>query len=347
MDDFNYNEIRWKVVTYPGVRPNMYAISEDGDLMNMLAGYIHTKSYDKDGYVKYSLQSNDPHVRGKSIFAHRLVAYEFVPNPNNYPVIDHLDGVKNHNHYTNLEWVTVKENTNRAERMGLRKVRGEDNPTAKYTEKEIRRICEMFEEGFTLKEVYRHMMGDPFASYNDNRALYKFLYALKTKTAWPDVVCDYAYSPIQERESWKDPTPQTSNYVYSEETIREICVMLENKCNMLDIVEHFTGTRDSHSAMYDLINSIRSKKRWVHISDEYNIDPSACKERVPYTADPSYEQLSVEIANYIDEGYRNKEIYNVYGVNQRNNNRKYKMIKRIIDNYKTAKELPKDAIIVA
>lgn len=50
----------------------------------------------------------------KNLYIHRLVAELFVPNPNNFPVVDHLDFNKSNNAFYNLEWVTQKENVNRA-----------------------------------------------------------------------------------------------------------------------------------------------------------------------------------------------------------------------------------------
>jgi hypothetical protein len=44
---------------------------------------------------------------------HRLVAEAFVPNPDNKPVVDHIDTNINNNHYTNLQWVTAQENVHR------------------------------------------------------------------------------------------------------------------------------------------------------------------------------------------------------------------------------------------
>lgn len=50
---------------------------------------------------------------------HRLLAKAFIPNPNNYPIINHKDGNKLNNSLDNLEWCTYKHNCNEAYRLGL------------------------------------------------------------------------------------------------------------------------------------------------------------------------------------------------------------------------------------
>lgn len=55
----------------------------------------------------------------KKKLLHRLVAEAFVPNPNNLPVVDHIDGDKMNNKASNLRWVTPQENTQAAYDLGI------------------------------------------------------------------------------------------------------------------------------------------------------------------------------------------------------------------------------------
>nr|DAM53411.1 MAG TPA: homing endonuclease [Caudoviricetes sp.] len=66
-----------------------------------------TNNITNSGYIQIQLWKNN---KCNHLYAHRLVATAFIPNPNNYPCIDHIDTIKTNNHYLNLRWCTNSMN---------------------------------------------------------------------------------------------------------------------------------------------------------------------------------------------------------------------------------------------
>lgn len=89
-----------------------YFVSEDGKVFSKKRGkIIELKPLTKghDGYEKVRLYDGG---KRKDFFVHRLVAEAFIENPNNLPIINHIDENKSNNNVRNLEWCTKKYNVN-------------------------------------------------------------------------------------------------------------------------------------------------------------------------------------------------------------------------------------------
>ena len=70
--------------------------------------------------VQYKQVSLWKENKGTSYYVHRLVAEAFIPNPEDKPEVNHIDGNRQNNHISNLEWVTSGENSLHASKTGLR-----------------------------------------------------------------------------------------------------------------------------------------------------------------------------------------------------------------------------------
>lgn len=83
-------------------------------------------------YLQVSLCKNN---KIKIINIHRLVALTFIPNPNNLPQINHIDGNKLNNIVENLEWCTCSQNIQHAYNNGLMFINADRRKIASETMK--------------------------------------------------------------------------------------------------------------------------------------------------------------------------------------------------------------------
>lgn len=79
----------------------MYEIYEDGRVFDLVKGK-YLKPFFQNDYLVVRLKDSLGKPITKAV--HRLVAEEFVENPNNYRYVIHIDGNPYNNHYTNLKW---------------------------------------------------------------------------------------------------------------------------------------------------------------------------------------------------------------------------------------------------
>jgi hypothetical protein len=102
------------------VVPHLY-ITEDGKVFSTKSNKFLSTTKTKTGYLVFAtkLQGRDSPCRFFRI--HRLVAETYIENPEKKPYVNHIDGNKLNNHFSNLEWVTSKENSLHSYQIGLSK----------------------------------------------------------------------------------------------------------------------------------------------------------------------------------------------------------------------------------
>lgn len=106
-----------------------YIITEQGEVINKKSGRKVKPQPNGKGYLRVS-------IAGKLRFVHRLVAEQYVPNPENKPQVNHKDGNKLNNSAENLEWVTNMENRQHAVK-NLLHLTGERCSWSKLTQKDV------------------------------------------------------------------------------------------------------------------------------------------------------------------------------------------------------------------
>lgn len=86
----------------------------------LIKGKVINCSVDKAGYKRVDLRKRSKSgSSGRSMLLHRVIASTFIENPDNLPVVNHIDGVKLNNSIDNLEWCTAERNHKHAWEYGL------------------------------------------------------------------------------------------------------------------------------------------------------------------------------------------------------------------------------------
>jgi hypothetical protein len=98
--------------------------------------YTYKQSTNPDGYF-IVCANREKIIIPKTV--HRLVALAWHKKPPWATQVNHIDGNKTNNHFTNLEWCTCKENIQHASKLGLRP-HGEGHAWAKLNEAQVREI---------------------------------------------------------------------------------------------------------------------------------------------------------------------------------------------------------------
>lgn len=117
--------------------------STDGKHLSAEATRVRFQIHKKSGRVFFNMTWLGI---TKSVLVNRVIAWAFIPNPNNLPQVNHIDGDKENNAYRmpdgriQLEWSTGRDNEKHAHRTGLKTGRGSQNSNAKVTAGQVAEI---------------------------------------------------------------------------------------------------------------------------------------------------------------------------------------------------------------
>ena len=142
----------FRLIDLWNIKKDAYYISPDGKIFSVYSNNIMKHKLDKDGYYELSLYTRES---GNKKFwkVHQLVAKIYLGEPPEYikdPTVDHIDGDRLNNHYTNLRWMERAVNSSIRKNKGV----GETNHEAILNEKQVIEICEMLIQNFkTLQEI--------------------------------------------------------------------------------------------------------------------------------------------------------------------------------------------------
>lgn len=122
----------------------LYKISENGQVLGVKRKKFLIQQKHKHGYLQVGLCKNGIVVMS---LIHRLVAKTYLKNPLNLPQVNHKDGNKLNNHFSNLEWCDNSYNSQHAHNNGLRShkvLSGENARNAKLSQTEVNEIRDFY-----------------------------------------------------------------------------------------------------------------------------------------------------------------------------------------------------------
>ena len=214
-----------------------YFITHKGTVINS-KGQVIKASTGSTGYAKVTLVKE----HGGRLYAniHRLVAVAFIPNPDDKPYVNHIDGDKLNNHLDNLEWVTPSENMIHACRV-LQKGLGSSNGNSELTEKQVVKICELLQGGYRNNQIAEYVQ-----------------------------VYDYHVAQIRKQLTWKHISKNykipTKSRTLSEETVRWVCRCLELGMTTRQVLAETTNNKLTKH----LIKDLRRKRIYKDIVNNFN-----------------------------------------------------------------------------
>lgn len=212
-----------------------YAVTVDGKVYTLNDNKFMKLAND-NGYIRVNLAKDGKKYRNA---VHRLVALAFIPNPENKRTVNHIDGNKQNNHVSNLEWATHKEQTAHAIATGL-KIIPEFTENRQVSDEDVHSICKYLIEGFRPIEVAR-LLDLPRHTIKN----------VRSGTQYKDVIKLYDFSKISKKYGRISLTK-----------VERVCEMLVRGILDEEIIVSLDITKN-------VLDDIRERRTYQSVTSEY------------------------------------------------------------------------------
>ena len=281
--DYKNEDIKWKKIYWLNGEETKYSIANIGLVRNDERNRLLKNRIRDDGYISVVLTN---HGKQREFLLHRLVATAFIPNPENKPEVNHINGVKSCNYDYNLEWVTGCENIQHAYDTGLNK--GKKIRTGRTPEHVIRGICELLESGTDLSFV---QIGEKFGV---DRNVVMNIYH---KLSHVDISENYDFSKYEIKTDFSKSGDLSEKTVYPDALIHVICQMIDSgKYSLPEIAE-------KTAVNYQTVRNVYYGTCRHSISSQYNFSKT---DKNPLMEDK--KRKIIEACELFDKGYTTKEV---------------------------------------
>lgn len=190
-----------KPLSTHNIRDGYYYITNDGKVFNKFMERIRT-FISNSGYERVQVYLNrykNNRRVAKKFSIHRLVAEYYVENddPDNKNQVNHINGDKLYNHYTNLEWVSQSDNLRKAYDSNLCTTKGElcHFHNSKYTDEIVHSICKCLTEQMPYFDIIKNLelCDTTNRSSKEYQLWRKYLKNIKHRRCRRDITSQYVF----------------------------------------------------------------------------------------------------------------------------------------------------------
>ena len=213
-----------------------YCACRSGRIYSLRSGRFLEPVLQSNGYLHVTLSQDG---KRNNFPVHRLIAIAFLPNNEDKPTVNHIDGNKQNNELLNLEWATQKEQIHHALINGL--MSGTRNPDRSLSDEVVHLICKLIQDNWRNKDIA--------SSLNVSSQI---VANIRFGTDYQDIASEYEFRGLLPSR-------------------RKLSIdKLITVCEMLEAGKNYNEIRNVTGCSPNTISKIKNRKSGIYISQNYN-----------------------------------------------------------------------------